>query len=163
MDVLRAFDLNSSQLFKQPLFCEMRALFAPFLSSSLCFRSFLSLRECAPLTGCHWYGGIRLSSRLLGSSRGWMCADRNRWWFILEACRATSTLHVPFCLTIAVKSGVVRPSSGDRWSLLEKGHSTVLCVRGAPLEQPRTNTVSFCWEHTGASVYATSIGSGSDI
>lgn len=92
-----------------------------------------------------------------------MCADGNRWWFIREACWATSTLHVPFCLTIAAKADVARPSSGDRWSLLEKGHSTVLSVHGALLEQPRTNTVSFCWEHTEASVCETSIGSGSDI
>lgn len=52
---------------------------------------------------------------------------------------------------------MARSSSGDRWSLLEKGHSTVLSARGASLEQPRTNTVSFCWEHTGASVCETSI------
>lgn len=92
-----------------------------------------------------------------------MCADRNRCWFILEACWVTSTLHIPFVLTMAVKAGVARPSSGDRWSLLERGHSTVLSVGGVLLEPPRANTISFCWEHTGASVYETSIGSGSDI
>lgn len=32
---------------------------------------------------------------------GMMCADGNRWWFILETCWATSTLHVPFCRPIA--------------------------------------------------------------
>lgn len=78
--------------------------------------------------------------------------------FILKACCVTSTLHVPFCLTMAVRAGVARPSSGDRWSLLEKGHSTVLSARGVPLEPPRTNAVSFCWEHTGAAVCETSIG-----
>ena len=136
----------------------MRALFSPFLS-------LLSLRErerergSALLTVCHWYGSSGVSSGLLGSGRGGMCADGKRWWFILEACWATSTLHVPFCLTIAARAGAARPSSGDRWSLLEKGHSTVLSARGAPLEQPRTNTVSFCWEHTGALVCETSIGS----
>lgn len=92
-----------------------------------------------------------------------VCADRNRCWFILEACWVTSTQHIPFVLTMAVKAGVARPSSGDRWSLLERGHSTVLSVRGVLLEPPRANTISFCWEHTGASVYETSIGSGSDI
>lgn len=89
---------------------------------------------------------------------GGVYADPNRCWFILKACCVTSTLRVPFCLTTAVKAGAARPSSGDRWSLLEKGHSTVLCARGVPPEPPRTNALSFCWEHTGASVYETSIG-----
>lgn len=40
-----------------------------------------------------------------------MCADGNRWWFILEACCATSTLHVPFCPPVAAKAGVAKPSS----------------------------------------------------
>ncbi|KAG7230065.1 hypothetical protein INR49_009785 [Caranx melampygus] len=88
------------------------------------------------------------------AAEGGMCADGNRWWFILEACWDTSTLHVPFCLPAAAKAGEARPSFfvGDRWSFLETGHSTVLSVCGVPLEQPRTNTVSFCWEHTRPSV-----------
>lgn len=155
MDVVRAFrsELLTTLLTASPLRDESALLTISLLLSLFSLSlSLLSLRVCTPLTGCHWYGGSRVSSRLLGSGRGGMCADGNRWWFILEACWATSTLRVPFCLTIAAKAGAARPSSGDRWSLLEKGHSTVLSVRGAPLEQPRTNTVSFCWEHAGASV-----------
>lgn len=135
----------------------MRALFSPFLSSPPCFLSPPSLDRV------HSADRLSLVWRLQGKQQaagkqqrgGGMCADGNRWWFTLEACWATSTPHVPFCLTIAVQAGVARPSSGDRWSLLEKGHSTVLSVHGAPLEQPRTNAVSFCWEHTGASVCET--------
>lgn len=42
--------------------------------------------------------------------------------------------------------GLVLPGPvwADRWSLLEKGHGTVLSVRGALLEPPKTNTDSFC-------------------
>lgn len=65
-------------------------------------------RVVCPLTGCHWYGGWWVSSR------GAMCADGNRWRFILEARCATSTLHVPFCLPIVVKASVAKPSSGGQ-------------------------------------------------
>lgn len=68
-----------------------------------------------------------------------------------------------FCLTVTAEAGVGRPSPGDRWSLLERGHSTGLSVGGAPLEQPRTDMVSFCWEHAGASAPDTSLDSGYDM
>ena len=55
---------------------------------------------------------LSLIWRLLGSSRGVGGADGNRWWFILEACWDTSTPHIPFCLLIAAKAGVARPSFG---------------------------------------------------
>lgn len=83
-----------------------------FSFANRAFSSHLSPRECTLPTGCHWYGGSWESSRPLGSGRGGMCADGNRWRFILEACWATSTLHVPFCRPIAERASVARPSLG---------------------------------------------------
>lgn len=54
--------------------------------------------------------------------------------------RPAGTLYVLFCLTMDLTAGVARPSSGDRWSFLEMGHSTVVSLRLALLQPPRTNT-----------------------
>lgn len=93
----------------------MRALL--ILSLPL-YSPLFSVRERLKLTGCHGYGH-RKGREWMGSGRRGICADQNRCWFILEACWVASTLHIPVCLTMAVKAGVARPSSGDRWSLLE--------------------------------------------
>lgn len=122
----------------------MRACFSPFLSPRSL--SLLSLRECAPLTGCHWYGGSRASSVLLGSSRGGMCADGNRWWFILEACWATSTLHVPFFLSHHSSEGLVwlgqvRGTDGPFWRRATAQCSLLVGLHWSSQEQTQSPSV----------------------
>lgn len=76
---------------------------------------------------------------------GMMCADGNRWWFILETCWATSTLHVPFCRPIAERAAVVRPSlrgtDGPFWRRATAQRSLFMGLHQSSQEQTRSPSV----------------------
>lgn len=76
---------------------------------------------------------------------GMMCADGNRWWFILETCWATSTLHVPFCRPIAERAAVVRPSlrgtDGPFWRRATAQWSLFVGLHQSSQEQTRSPSV----------------------
>lgn len=96
----------------------------------------------------NWYGRSWESQRAVGKQWermgfAWRC------WFLLETCCVTSTLHGSLCLTKAAKLVRWGPVQADRWSFWKRA-TAQWSVCGGPLEPPGTNTISVCWERTGA-------------